>query len=56
MKRFITAFAMALLCASAFAQNLSGQLVTWTPHVESTSETDLYKVVFTGKIAEGYHT
>jgi len=44
--------AAMLLCAAAFAQ---GQLVTWSSHVEK-AEGDVYKVVFTGKIADGYHT
>ena len=44
--------AAILVCAAAFAQ---GQLVTWSSHVEK-SEGDVYKVIFTGKIAEGYHT
>ena len=56
MKRFITAFAAALICAAAFAQTLSTQLVTWSTHVESTTEADTYRIVFTGKIAPGYHT
>ena len=45
----LTAF---LLCAAAFAQ---GQLVTWTSHVER-ADGDICTVVFTGKIAAGYHT
>ncbi len=44
--------AALLLCAAAFAQ---GQLVTWTSQVEK-ADGDVYKVIFTGKIAEGYHT
>ena len=44
--------AAILVCAAAFAQ---GQLVKWSSHVEKT-EGDVYKVVFTGKIADGYHT
>ncbi len=56
MRRFITAFAAALICAAAFAQTLSTQLVTWSTHVESTTEADTYRIVFTGKIAPGYHT
>ena len=38
--------------AAAFAQ---GQLVTWSSHVEKVDENN-YQVVFTGKIASGYHT
>ena len=41
-----------LISAVAFAQ---GQLVTWSSHVEK-AEGDVYKVIFTGKIADGYHT
>ncbi len=44
--------AAVLLCAAAFAQ---GQLVTWSSHVEK-ADNDIYKVIFTGKIADGYHT
>ena len=52
MKRIIALLAAALTCAVAFAQE---QLVTWSSSVENTGD-DIYKVVFTGKIAEGYHT
>ena len=52
MKRITTMLAAILVCAAAFAQ---GQLVTWTSHVEK-AEGDIFKVIFTGKIAEGYHT
>lgn len=52
MKRLTTMLAAILLCAAAFAQ---GQLVTWSSHVEKAAG-DVCKVVFTGKIAEGYHT
>ena len=52
MKRIMTMLTAILVCAAAFAQ---GQLVTWSSHVEK-SEGDVYKVIFTGKIAEGYHT
>ena len=52
MKRILTLLAAVLISAAAFAQ---GQLVTWTSHVEK-ADGDIYKVVFTGKIAEGYHT
>ena len=44
--------AALLIGAAAFAQ---GQLVTWSSHVEKI-DGDTYKVVFTGKVAEGYHT
>lgn len=52
MKKFMTMLAAVLLCAAAFAQ---GQLVTWSSHVEK-ADNDIYKVIFTGKIADGYHT
>ena len=52
MKRILTSLAAVLISAAAFAQ---GQLVTWSSHVEK-ADGDIYKVVFTGKIAEGYHT
>ena len=52
MKRFMTMLAALLIGAAAFAQ---GQLVTWSSHVEKV-DGDTYKVVFTGKVAEGYHT
>ena len=52
MKRIMTMLAAILVCAAAFAQR---QLVTWSSHVEK-SEGDVYKVIFTGKIADGYHT
>ena len=52
MKRIITVVAAGLISAAAFAQSL----VTWSAHVESTAEENICKVVFTGKIADGYHT
>ena len=48
----MTMLAAFFVCAAAFAQ---GQLVTWSSHVEK-AEGDVYKVIFTGKVAEGYHT
>ena len=48
----MTMLAAFFVCAAAFAQ---GQLVTWSSHVEK-AEGDIYKVIFTGKIADGYHT
>ena len=47
----MTILAALLLCVASFAQD---QLVTWSSHVEADG--DICKVVFTGKIAEGYHT
>ena len=52
MKKFMTMLAMLLVSVAAFAQ---GQLVTWSSHVEK-ADGDTYKVIFTGKIAPGYHT
>ena len=52
MKRFLSILSTLLISAVAFAQ---GQLVTWSSHVEK-AEGDVYKVIFTGKIADGYHT
>ena len=40
------------ISVASFAQ---GQLVTWSSHVEK-AEGDICKVIFTGKIADGYHT
>ena len=48
--------AALLTSAAAFAQFGPSQVVTWTSDVEATAEADVYKVVFNGKIAEGYHT
>ena len=48
----MTMLAALLIGAAAFAQ---GQLVTWSSHVEK-ADGDTYKVVFTGKVADGYHT
>lgn len=53
MKRILTILAALLFSFAAFAQ---GQLVTWSSHVESTDDADIFRVVFTGKIASGYHT
>ena len=52
MKRILILFATVLVSITAFAQ---GQLVTWSSHVEK-ADGDTYKVIFTGKIAKGYHT
>ena len=52
MKRIMTMLAALIISAAAFAQ---GQLVTWSSHVEHV-DGDTYTVVFTGKIASGYHT
>ncbi len=52
MKKFITLFTAALFSIAAFAQDY---LTTWTHHVEVTGE-NTYRVIFTGKIADGLHT
>ena len=52
MKRILTMLAAIFVCAAAFAQ---GQLVTWSSHLEKADD-GTYRVIFTGKIAEGYHT
>ena len=54
MKRIIALLAAALFSVAAFAQE-NAQLVTWKPSVEHAGG-DVYKVVFTGKVAPGYHT
>ncbi len=48
----MTLLVAVLFSFAAFAQE---QLVTWSHHVE-VSEDGTYRVIFTGKIAEGYHT
>ena len=48
----MTLIAAVLFSFAAFAQ---GQLVTWSSNVENI-DGDTYRVVFTGKIAPGYHT
>ena len=54
MKRFIAIIAAALLGLAAFAQN-DAQLITWSHHTELEGD-NVYRVIFTGKIAPGYHT
>ena len=54
MKRFIAIIAAALLGLAAFAQN-DAQLITWSHHTELEGD-NVYRVIFTGKIALGYHT
>ena len=56
MKRIISILAALLVGAAAFAQLPVKQLVNWSSHVEKAEEADVYKVIFTGKIADGYHT
>jgi len=52
MKKLITLLAAVIFSFAAFAQD---QLVTWSSHVENVGD-DTYRVVFTGKVASGYHT
>lgn len=55
MKRLTTVLAAMIIGIAAFAQNFNDQLVKWSYQVEKAGD-GLYKVVFTGKVAEGYHT
>ena len=52
MKRLFSILAAITLSIAAFAQN---EKITWTEHVE-LQEGNEYRVIFTGKIANGYHT
>ena len=56
MKKFLTIIASLAICVASFAQIAPSQLVTWSSHVEEAGEKDVYRVIFTGKIADGYHT
>ena len=56
MKKLLTIIASLAICVASFAQIAPAQLVTWSSHVEEAGEKDVYRVIFTGKIAEGYHT
>ena len=56
MKRFISIITALTLSLAAFAQLTPAQLVTWSSHLEKAEEADTYRVIFTGQIAEGYHT
>ena len=56
MKRFISIITALTLSLAAFAQLTPAQLVTWSSHIENAEEADTYRVIFTGQIAEGYHT
>ncbi|MGN1046749.1 MAG: protein-disulfide reductase DsbD family protein [Candidatus Cryptobacteroides sp.] len=51
MKRFATLLAAALVCAASFAQEAS---IRWSSEVEHIEGQD-YRIVFTGKIADGLH-
>ena len=52
----MTMLATLLFCVAALAQTAPETLTTWSSHIEKTDVENVYKVVFTGKIAEGYHT
>ena len=52
MKRLFLLITTLLVSVAAFAQN---ELIKWTYHTE-LQEGNEYRVIFTGKIAEGYHT
>jgi len=56
MKKLLTIIASLAICVASFAQIAPAQLVTWSSHVEEAGEPDVYRVIFTGRIAEGYHT
>ena len=56
MKKIMTMLAALLFCVAALAQGTLDKLVTWSSHVEKADAENVYRVVFTGKIAEGYHT
>ena len=51
-KTIISVLSAVLFCISGFAQE---QLINWSTAVEKADD-GLYKVIFTGKIAPGYHT
>ena len=52
----MTMLAALAFCVAAFAQGAPQQLVTWSSHIEKADAEDVYRVIFTGKIADGYHT
>ena len=56
MKRIFLILATLLSSVAVFAQFAPKELVSWTTNVEALEGADEYRVVFTGKIAEGYHT
>ena len=55
MKRLTMLLAALLISFAAFSQTFEEQLIKWSSHVENV-DGDVFKVVFTGKIADGYHT
>ena len=52
MKRLLAFTGALLLCATGFSQTAT---VTWKTDVQQKNDT-LYTIVFTGRIADGYHT
>ena len=56
MKKIMTMLATLLFCVAALAQTAPEKLTTWSSHIEKTDAENVFTVVFTGKIAEGYHT
>ena len=56
MKKIMSILAALLFGVAALAQTAPQKLVTWSSHIEATDVENVFKVVFTGKIAEGYHT
>ena len=55
MKKILILIAVAFFNAAAFAQD-EAQFITWSSFVEKLDEDNLYRVVFEGEIAQGYHT
>ena len=53
MKRILSIIAVALVSLTASAQGK--ELIKWSTHCE-LQEGNEYRVIFTGKIADGYHT
>ena len=56
MKRIFTFMAALVACVAAIAQPGARELTVWSSHLEATDEADVYRVIFTGKIEDGYHT
>lgn len=52
MKRILSIIATLLVAFTAIAQE---NKITWSTHTELAGDNE-YRVIFTGKIAEGYHT
>ena len=52
----MTMIAALIFCVAALAQGGPEKLVTWSSHIEKADAENVYRVIFTGKIADGYHT